>query len=380
MKFKKIIFFFNISFFLLVSGCLEPKYDFSQTLPLKEIYKDQFLIGNIINPAYMSGNYFNLLKHHYNAITCENAMKPSELIGSTWNYSWSNADRMINTMIDNGMTIIGHTLLWHMQTPLWLTSGSNDTVRDNLVKYITDVATHFEGKIYSWDVVNEAFQYPFNISITNETDWRSGLRSTESVNWNKASTEEMNYIELAFRTARKADSKALLLYNDFDLNNPNKAKAVRNMIKEINGKWKAEQSVLDENYNGRNLIDGVGLQAHYGLSWWNQGNFSNVENNIKMFLELGIYVSITEMDIEFDNKNNKTVNENLQNQAVLYAQLFDLFVKLNNQYDNRILRVSMWGMDDKTSWKAAYNPCLFYGNLDPKPAFFAVSNREEYLK
>jgi len=377
MKFKKIAFLSLICCFLFLGGCLEAKFQLSNT-PLKEKYNGQFLIGNIINPAYMSGNHFKLLTYHYNAVTCENAMKPNGLItGSTWKYSWSNADTMVDTMIKNGMTVIGHTLVWHSQTPSWLTSGSNEDVRNNLIKYITDVAAHFAGRVYSWDVVNEAFVYPFRIPITNETEWRAGLRLTESINWNKASTEDMNYIELAFRTARAADPQAFLYYNDFDLNNPDKAKAVRNMVKEINDKWTAEQTALDQNYDGRKLIDGVGMQAHYGLSWWSAGNFTNVENNIRRFLDLGIYVSITEMDIEFDN--NKKTDENLQNQAVLYAQLFDLFVKLDNEYDNRIIRVSMWGMDDGNSWKSKSSPCLFDATLTPKPAFFAVSNPLDYL-
>ncbi|MDR0503462.1 MAG: endo-1,4-beta-xylanase [Treponema sp.] len=373
--FKKIFAAFAVSFVLLAASCSESEpYFVPEEEKLWKIYENDFLIGNIVNSTYLSGMHFQLLKTHYNAVTCENDMKPNYLAPARNSYTFSAADNMVNNMIANGMTVIGHTLVWHSQSPAWLTSGTNEQVRANLVKYITDVAGHFRGRIHAWDVVNEAFLYPFNVPITNDTEWKSGLRTAEQINWNKASTDEMTYIELAFRTARTADPGAILYYNDFDLNNPSKAKAVRNMVNDINTRWLAEQRETDPDYD-RFLVEGVGLQTHYGLSWWNAGNFNNVKNNIENFLRLGIEVSITEMDITIPNNTSSMLDA----QALVYAQLFDLYVRLNEQYDNRIKRVTMWGIDDNTSWRRGQFPCLFNENLQPKKAFYAVSNPQSFI-
>jgi len=333
---------------------------------LKTIYRNDFLIGNIINPVYMDGNHFDLLKKHFNTVTCENDMKPDRLapVSKGGAYRWREADNMADKARKNGMQVHGHVLVWHSQSRAWFTSGTPEEAEENMINHINTVLEHFKGRVASWDVVNEAMAD----GITDPSDWKSCLRTNSG--WYRALGPD--YIELAFRTARKADPDIILYYNDYSLNERNKAAAVRNMVRDINEKYKAEG-------NTRNLIDGIGMQGHYGL-WL---NVNDVRASLELFKNIGVEISITELDVESRQTNSSEwgVNRNsvmpqaqAQLQAGLYAALFLLF----REYRDNITRVTFWGMDDKNSWKSVGNPCLFDADLNPKPAFYSVSNPDNF--
>jgi len=339
----------------------------NEIIPLKTIYEDCFLVGNIINSRYMLDEYFEILTTHYNTVTCENDMKPERLAPRVKGdpYRWDTADNMIRKMAEYNIKVHGHTLVWHSQTLAWMTTGTPEEVRENMVSYIKTVLGHFKGRVFSWDVVNEAIRD----GVSDASNWRNCLR-TES-GWYKAMGAD--YIELAFRTAREADPDVLLYYNDYNLNNQRKSDAVRNMVRELNDKYKAEG-------NTRNLIDGIGMQAHYGTTT----RIGDVRSSIEKFAEIGVIVDISELDVEtkttggnFGIRKNTTMTETeARLQAIHYAMLFNLF----REYKDHITRVTMWGIDDENSWKSYGNPCLFDGDLNPKPAFFAVSYASSYLE
>ncbi len=117
------------------------------------VYKNDFLVGNIINEKYMDDAYFDVIKSHFNIITPENNLKPASLTSNHGGaYNWSYADQMVNRALENGIPVHGHCMVWHDWTPEWMTKGTRAEVEDNLKIYITDVLTHYHGKIYSWDV------------------------------------------------------------------------------------------------------------------------------------------------------------------------------------------------------------------------------------
>jgi endo-1,4-beta-xylanase len=337
---------------------------------LKTVYQDHFLVGNIINNRYMAGEYLELLTKHFNTVTCENQMKPEHLAPKekTGQYNWGPADSMLNLMTEYGIKVHGHTLVWHNQTHAWMTTGSQEQVRTNMINHINTVLAHYKGKVFSWDVVNEAVKERITAG-EDINNWKNQLRTDSG--WYKALGAD--YIELAFRTARAADPDIMLYYNDYNMNNQRKARVTANMIKEINDKYRAEGNV-------RNLIDGVGFQAHYGTNVL----VSDVRSAIEMFIELGLKIDISEMDIEtksvgsnFGNrKNSRMLDIDQKIQAMVYANLFTLF----KEYSRHITRVTMWGMDDENSWKSLGNPCLFDGDLNPKQAFFAVCTPDAYIR
>ncbi|WP_461248191.1 endo-1,4-beta-xylanase, partial [Treponema sp. R6D11] len=176
--------------------------------PLKDRFPEGFLVGNIATGSVSSGSP---LARHFNAVTAENSMKPSAISSSQGNYNWSTADSFVNSAIASGFKVIGHTLLWHSQIPSWQTaigtSASSPATSEQkaaalaaMKTYITDVVTHFKGKIYSWDVLNEAFP------DSNGSSWKTAIRPENP--WFKAIGSDFVYE--GFLAARLADPEAIL--------------------------------------------------------------------------------------------------------------------------------------------------------------------------
>jgi len=341
---------------------------------IKSVYANDFLIGNITDSAYLSGKYFDVLKHHYNTVTCT-ATYPIMLAPSArgGNYQWTHADNTVNLMINNNISVHGHVLVWHEATPSWITTGTRNEVETNMKDHISAVLTHFKGRINSWDVVNEAIKD--NLSNAEVLgDWRNCVRRTET--WMPNPWFEKlgpDYIEIAFRAAREADPGITLYYNDYGLENPNKAEVVRKMILDINNRYKEETG------SSRNLIEGVGSQAHiYEL----RPSFTDMRLSLEKLISLGIEVAITELDLSMAGYVRGGGRDTVMSerdeiaQAIYYARLFRMY----REYKANIKRVTMWGMDDGTSWISAGNPCLFNWKLNAKRAFFAVLDPDGFLE
>jgi len=341
---------------------------------LKDAYSSYFPIGNIIDSLYIDDPYFSLLKRHFSVVTPGNNLKPDYLAPNTkgGEYKWKEADKMTDKALANGFKVIGHVLVWHRQTPAWMTQGTGEEVKNNLEKYITDVMTHFKGRIFVWDVVNEAFRDDLS-GVKDTTDWKTCLR-TDKNNYGASSwygALGADYIEIAFRAARAADSDVILYYNDYSMDNQNKARAAANMIIDINARYKEETG------GSRNLIEGIGLQSHYQAAGW--FNVYYVRLSLDLFISLGIKTAVSELDIrmtdykEAAGRDSVMTPDDAQAQAKLYAELFSLY---KSRAEN-ISRVTMWGMDDRNSWLSSGNPCLFDRNLKPKAAFHAIINPDK---
>jgi endo-1,4-beta-xylanase len=333
------------------------EYAFDSSLPrLFEVYADYFLFGTAVVPRDMRGTRLEFIRHHFNAVTAGNDMKPDALQPRPDVFTFDVADAMVLETLDSGMYMIGHTLAWHSQSPDWMNPQgiSREDAIANLENHITEVVTRYKGQVIVWDVVNEAF--PSSVPIgQNPSDWRSHLRQTP---WLAAIGYE--YIEIAFRAAHAADPNAILIYNDYNLDNIGKREAVFHMIQEL-----LENGVP---------IHGVGMQGHYNL----RTNPQHVENSIKRFAELGIYVSITELDITAQGALGHEVMPELHEmqQAILYAQLFQIF----RRHSDVIHRVTLWGLCDATSWRADRFPLPFNRDLSAKLAFHAIIDPDGFLQ
>jgi endo-1,4-beta-xylanase len=330
------------------------------------IYKNHFLVGSIINEKYMDDDYFGIVRKHFNTVTPENNLKPILLTSNRGGaYNWAYADKIVNRMLENSIPVHGHVLVYHDVTPEWMTEGTKTEVEDNLKNYITDVLTHYRGRINSLDVVNEAMRDNLSAAETSG-DWKKCLRADSL--WYKALGA--NYIETAFRTAREAAPDITLYYNDYGLEHQRKADAVCKMINDINNRYKKTTGQT------RNLIEGLGIQSHYQIKSFDE---NKVRASLKRFTALNIELSISELDIttagheEGEGKDILMPEHDAAVQAFVYARLF----KLYREYAAYIKRVTMWGIDDHNSWLSAGNPCLFDRYLIPKKAFKAVFNPEK---
>jgi len=324
---------------------------------LKENYKSFFLVGNVISPGDLTddGLRFETLTNHFDILTAENAMKPLYIQGQKGIFTFETADALVDAVLQAGLKVHGHTLVWHQQSPEWINREgiSRDEAVENLITHAKTVAGHFKGRVLSWDVVNEAIID----NPQNPADWRSALRQTP---WYKAIGPD--YIEIVFKAAREADPGAILYYNDYNLDSPAKAAAVCNMVKELNEKF--------PNVGGRPLIDGVGMQGHYRL----RTSMEYVSASIQLFASLGVEVSITELDVQAGENRQLTEAQALE-QGIVYARLFAIF----REHASSLGRVTIWGLDDGRSWRSPTSPTLFDKDLNKKPAFFGALNPAPFL-
>lgn len=331
--------------------------------PIKEVYKNDFLIGNAVSASDLVGNRLKLLNKHHNVVTAENAMKPDQAYNAEKQFDFTDENALVDKVLAQGLKVHGHVLVWHQQTPEWLFTADNGTplsreaALENLRTHVKTVVENYGDKVISWDVVNEAIID----NPPNPSDWKASLRQS---GWYKAIGPD--FVEQAFLAAKEAlDGKDVkLYYNDYNDDNQNKAEAIYQMVKEINEKYAAAN-------NGGLLIDGIGMQAHYNKNT----NPDNVKRSLEKFISLGVEVSVTELDITAGTNNILTEQEAIA-QGYLYAQLF----KLYKEHAEDISRVTFWGLNDATSWRAAQSPLVFDKDLQAKPAYYAVINPEEFME
>jgi endo-1,4-beta-xylanase len=283
--------------------------------------------GTAVSASKLSDSvYTGILSREFSMITPENEMKIDATEPSQNQFSYGNADRIVAQATSQGARLRGHTLAWHSQQPGWMQSMEGSALRSAMLNHVTQVATHYQGKIYAWDVVNEAF-----------ADGSSGARRDSNLQ-----RTGNDWIEAAFRAARAADANAKLCYNDYNTDDWNQAKtqAVYRMV---------------QDFKSRGVpIDCVGFQSHFNS---NSPVPSNYQTTLQSFANLGVDVQITELDVEGSGtaqaNNFRTVT-----QACLAVA--------------RCTGMTVWGIRDTDSWRASATPLLFDGNGQKKAAYTAV--------
>ncbi|MGB2571774.1 non-reducing end alpha-L-arabinofuranosidase family hydrolase [Micromonospora citrea] len=272
------------------------------------------------------GTYVTILNREFNSVTPENEMKIDATEPQQNQFTFTNADRIVNHALGRGMKVRGHTLAWHSQQPGWMQGMEGASLRSAMLNHVTRVATYYRGKIDSWDVVNEAFE-----------DGSSGARRNSNLQ-----RTGNDWIEAAFRAADAADPGAKLCYNDYNTDNWTHAKtqAVYRMV---------------QDFKNRGVpIDCVGFQSHF-----NSGSPypSNYRTTLSSFAALGVDVQITELDIEGSGSTQANTYRNVVNDCLAVA---------------RCNGITVWGIRDTDSWRASGTPLLFDGNGNKKPAYDAT--------
>jgi len=323
---------------------------------LKEIYANDFLIGFAARSDYWLDEP---LLDHFNAVTAENMMKWEALQPRPGEFRFVQAENLIRYAEEHGMQVIGHTLIWHNQTPDWVFKDENgrEVSREALLarmeEHIKTVMGRFKGRVKGWDVVNEAIEY-------NAATGKWELRDTP---WRRIIGDD--YIEHAFRFAQEADPDAELYYNDYNAADAPKRDAIYALVK----------GLLDKGIR----VDGIGMQGHWDLQ---HPSIEAIREAIELYSSLGVKVHITELDVSvytWNDRSNRYPNglpEAVQEQqANRYAALFRLF----KDYSHVIERVTFWGVKDNHSWKNHFPvpnrpdyPLLFDRQGNPKPSFWAI--------
>jgi endo-1,4-beta-xylanase len=318
-----------------------------------------FAFGAAITPGQVAFGSADFIKAQFTVVVAENAMKPEALAPrAEGQYNFAQADELVNFARAAGLKVRGHTLVWHQQTPAWFfvengAAVSRATLIARLERYIADVVGHFKGRVFAWDVVNEAFSFGEAHTRTDSSGMRlSPFREIIGA----------EFIEIAFRAAAKADPDALLFYNDYETQDLRKIAAISDMVRRLKAAGVK--------------IDGIGHQAHCSMR---HPSASSLEYAVEQYAGLGITQHVTELDIALnDDISARHVTEAspalLARQAQRYADFFKVFIAQRRH----ITAVLVWGIDDASSWLRHWPterfeaPLLFDEGRQPKPAFWAV--------
>jgi endo-1,4-beta-xylanase len=356
---------------------IPPKWDL--TLPsLCKTYEKYFLFGNIISPHDLKDNaLMEMYRHHYNAATAENAMKPVHITPSSGEYTFRHSDELVDFAKTHHIKMIGHTFVWHGQSAPWLNKNPDGSpltrkeAKQNLEAFIKTYASRYSGKIHSWDVINEVFRddnTPFTGNwrdhLRRETDNKSAVGHWYLAYANGAAAGEQggDYIFDAFYFARKYDPKAILFCNDYNEEYPTKREAIAHMVEETNTIWQKHPE-----YDGRLLIEGIGMQAHNN----HNTNLTWVRESIKRFIKTGTKLAVTELDITFGSKDEPAVPltpQQQKQQIEMYETLFSNYIEFANHID----RVTFWAKSDGQSWRSWGSPVLFNADGSAKEVFHRI--------
>ncbi len=368
---KKGMFLCFMGILVMLHACGEnntPKdRDTQEVLTLKKAFSNDFLIGVAINRQLIEERDslgMQLLIKEFNAISPENEMKWMNIHPQPDSFYFDISDRYVALGKNNDLFTLGHTLVWHSQLADYMSQTIDSSLMATYLKnHINTIVNRYKGEVDAWDVVNEAL---------NED---GTLR--ESVFF-KVMGED--YIETAFELAATADPDAKLLYNDYNLCNPDKREGVVRLVKRLQ-----EKGIK---------IDGVGMQGHWGLT---QPSLTEIEKSIKTYSDLGVKVSITELDItvlpnpwdlegaevsqNFENseKMNPYPNELPDSVKIQLAQRYKDIFKIFLKHKESMERITFWGINDGNTWlnnwpirgRSNY-PLLFDRKYLPKKAYDSV--------
>ena len=286
----------------------------------------------------------------FSMLVAENEMKFDALRPSRNEFNYGAADNLVNFALEHNMTVRGHCLAWHSQVAAWVSSDgkkndrnwSRDEALKILEEHITQVMTHFRGRVTEWDVVNECLDDDQTTVRTNPDGY--DLRR-ESV-WTRAVGE--GFIDSAFVYAHRADPDAKLYLNDYGVELQGKAKSAAF----YNLALRLKQSGIP--------LDGVGLQCHFSV-----GDVDSVKlaATFEKFAEAGLNCIVTELDMGIPS----TSEEQLLEQARNYRVVTDIVLNSSNSP-----HMVIWGLKDNNSWREASSPLLYNAGLGRKPAWYAV--------
>lgn len=331
---------------------------------LRQLAEARGLRIGVAVPNGGGGNAYNaVLTREFNAVVGENNMKWGSLQSTRGNFTYGDADGMVQLAQQNNMVVRGHNFVWHQQSGFAANMPAQSTVqatRDTMFKimktHITAVMQHYKGKIFEWDIVNEAV-------ARDSAGMRLGTGTSSSF-WSlrtDAANHNWDFVDSAYTYARRADSTAFLVYNDYDCEGMGKKSGlVYNLVSRL----KAQK-----------LIDGVGLQCHFyvpGTSTGSNGAFpaDEMAANLRRLSDLGLRISLTEVDIRIPTPASAA---NLQSQRLAYEKLIGLC--LANPACKTIV---FWGLNDGQSWiPGQYSgqgaPLLFDDAFKAKPAYDGVA-------
>ncbi|MBI5091128.1 MAG: endo-1,4-beta-xylanase [Candidatus Hydrogenedentes bacterium] len=268
-----------------------------------------------IEPLAGDPRYRDALARDCSILTSENVMKFGPIHPEPDRYAFEAADALVAFAQQHGMRVRGHALVWHEQLAPWVTERqrTREEWQRLLHDHISAVVGHYKGRVYAWDVVNEAVAEDGTL---RETPWLKGIGP--------------DYLEMAFRWAHEADPDAKLFYNDYGESNERKQKAIHRLLRDLLKKGAP--------------IHGAGLQMHMDVD--SHPRPSAVARAITRLHRLGLEVHVTEMDVAVPEP---FTDRRLGEQAELYRKMMRTCLDTKG-----CTAFITWGISDRYSWIPAF--------------------------
>lgn len=298
-----------------------------------------------LNPLLTDQKYRDVAQNQFSIWTPENELKAQFIHPSQNNYSFQEADLLVDTAITNNIAIHGHALVFGEANPPWIRSAPDSEKRSIMIDHINTVVTHYKGKIQEWDVVNEPLS-------DEDEDYQAGGNGLRQNLWYKAIGPE--YIAIALKTAYAANPQAKLYINDFGL-------------EQDGPRWQAMLKLIDSLQSQGVPIDGVGFEAHIHESA-DRVNAGVLSRHMQELAKRGLSARISEIDVYGDDGTAK--------QAKDYTTVLEACLSRSN-----CVAYSTWGITDKYGSTTDYksyppdfgNDLLWDSSIQPKPAYWQIS-------
>jgi endo-1,4-beta-xylanase len=262
------------------------------------------------------------------------AIRPAQ---STYNFS--AADELARFTAQNGLRLRGHCLAWEESNPGWLaTTATPDNAEAILVDHIARTVGRYAGRVHSWDVVNEP--------IWPDHHKPGGLRDGV---WLK--TLGPRYIDIAFRTARAADPKAMLVLNEAgtEVTSPLGKRRRQDFL-----------NLLDRLRQDHVPVDAVGLECH--LSTRSEFVAQDFGEYLSELAGRGFKILITELDVSDYDEPSPDVAVRDRAVADIYRGVMSTALS-----QPAVVAVLTWELADKYSWLRDPNVSPRYRRADGQP-------------
>jgi endo-1,4-beta-xylanase len=322
---------------------------------LREVARSRnLLFGSAVSDSQLHRPDFTpLLLDQCSILVAENQMKWHATHPEQGRFDFTQADNFMNFAESNHLPARGHNLCWHEHNPEWLEAAiTPKNAVSLLTTHVQTVATRYKDRIHSWDVVNEA------IDPTHKNS--GGLRNSL---WLQNIGQD--YLDLAYRTAAKADPSAILTYNDYDIETDSPTQQA---------KREAVLTMLQTTIKKGTPIHALGIQSHLrtdeGTPTW-----TGLNKFLREIEKLNLQVFVTELDVD-DQFMPADIPERDRQVAEIYRTYLDTILRHNS-----VKAVLTWCLSDRDSWLQNFRPrkdaqpqrpLPFDSQLNPKPAFFAL--------
>ena len=231
--------------------------------------------------------------------------------------NWGPLDKAFQFAEDNQLLFKMHTLVWGSQQPTWVNELPAEQQLAEVEQWFSMVSQRY-GHIPLIDVVNEPLHAP--------PAYREALGGAGETGW--------DWVINAFRMARQYFPDSELILNDYNIL--------------IFAPFTSDYLEIIQLLQQRNLIDGIGLQAHF----LERAEIAVVSDNLDRLAATGLPIYISELDINFRQDAR---------QAQRLSELFRLFWQ-----HPAVVGVTHWGFVEGAMWRE--NAFLLTSSNEQRPA------------